>query len=69
MLGISETVELLFTQQYELPMNLMNAVEDNQIVLDEMTAIVNLKGTMNLIVMMSVSRKLLHKTGAKANFL
>lgn len=61
MYGISETIHQLFTQQYELPIQLIKEVQDNQIVLDEMTAIVNIKGTMNLIIMMSVSRKLLYK--------
>lgn len=61
MAGISETVQRLFSNQYELPVSLVKEAQDNQIVLDEMTAIVNLKGTMNLIVMLSISRQLLHR--------
>lgn len=61
MSGICETVNELLVHQYQLNQTNLRSVIDNQIVLDEMTAIVNLKGTMNLIVMMSVNRKLLHR--------
>lgn len=68
MVGLSEVMDDLFNHQYAVPMALMREAEDNQVVLDEMTAIVNLKGTLNLIVMMSINRKLLHTLVPKLVF-
>lgn len=57
--GIERTVDNLLVGEYGLVKEKTIGQQANQIVLDEMTAIVNLKGTMNLIVMMSLNRALL----------
>lgn len=58
--GIERTIDELWVGKYGLVRKPSEAQQSNHIILDEMTAIVNLKGTMNLIVMMSLNRNLLN---------
>lgn len=59
MIGITEVVDELMCKSFGNCLMAGPIQEENRIVLDEMTAIIHLKGTLNLIVMVSVTKELI----------